>query len=127
MNLDINRKLQAAEITQAIEDIGAGEVAVSCFWNLLVRVLADPQLADQKRLFLLSLEAAVEARNGFGKGVVTINEMLDGYTQLVDAMVRLRRTYPTLRVATGPQSQLSLLILIQQFDQCLRWKHRREC
>ncbi|MBU6453920.1 MAG: hypothetical protein KGS72_19230 [Cyanobacteria bacterium REEB67] len=124
MNLDINRKLQAAEITQAIEDLGAGEVAVYCFWNLLVRVLADPRLVGHKRLFLLSLEAAVEARNGFGKGVVTVSEMLDGYTQLVDAMVRLRRAFPTLRVSAAPQS---LLTLVQQFEHCLQWKHRREC
>jgi hypothetical protein len=124
MDLDINRKLQALEITQAIEDIGAGEVAVSCFWNLLVRVLSDPQLAGQKRRFLLNLEVAVEARNGFGKGVVTISEMLDGYTQLVDAMLRLRRAFPALRVSSAPES---LLTLIQQFENCLQWKHRREC
>ena len=89
-----------------------------------MRVLADPRLVGHKRLFLLSLEAAVEARNGFGKGVVTVSEMLDGYTQLVDAMVRLRRAFPTLRVSAAPQS---LLTLVQQFEHCLQWKHRREC
>ena len=124
MKMDLNRKLQIVEINQAIEDLGAGEVAVTCFWHLLVRILTDPQLVGEKKQFLASLECAVEARNGFGKGVVTISEMLDGYMTLVDSMMRLHRRFPQLRVA---RAKNSLVELIRQFESCLQWAHRREC
>jgi hypothetical protein len=124
MDLDTNRQLLMVQINQAIEDIGAGEVAVACFLSLFVRVLTDPQLMEQKQQFLTGLECAVEARNGFGKGLVTISEMLDGYMSLVDSMVRVHRKFPRLRVA---KAQNSLVELIGQFEACLQWAHRREC
>lgn len=110
--------LNARDVAEAIEDIGIGEVAIQCFWNLFVRVLSDPMLLPFKQSFLLGLEATVQAHRGMGKGVVTMHEMLDGYAQLTDALRRIHRARPQMKIG---KSSEGLRLLIEQIDGCLKW------
>jgi len=110
--------LNAREAVEAIEDIGIGEVAVQCFHALFVRVLADPRLLPQKRQFLLGLQSASAAHKGFGKGAVTVHEMLDSYASLTDALRRIKKAHPQLKVCKSAQG---LALLIEQIEGCLKW------
>jgi len=110
--------VDAREAMEAIEDIGIGEVAVQCFHVLFVRVLLDPRLLPQKRQFLLGLQSAGAAHKGFGKGAVTVHEMLDSYISLTDVLRRIKRAHPQLKICKGANG---MALLIEQIEGCLRW------
>jgi len=110
--------LNAREAVDTMEDIGIGQAEVQCFNDLFVRVLTDPRFLPQKRQFLLGLQSAAAAHKGFNTGVIAADELCDSFFSLTDALHRIRRAHPQLKLG---ERKSGIANLIKQIESCLKW------
>lgn len=103
---------RAQDINSTLADLGLDESVVTSFWNVLVSVLCDPLLLQEKAGFIQALDSLVAERNRFNRGVGDLNRVLDKALKLAAVLEAM---------AAHPRRRTGLVTLGQTLNACVKW------
>lgn len=104
---------RAQDINSTLADLGLDESVVTFFWNVLVSVLCDPVLLQEKAGFIQALDRLVAERNRFNRGAGDLHRVLDKALNLAAVLEAMAARHPHRR--TG------LVTLGQTISACVKW------